>query len=213
MALVPKDWNVVVLGRWNRAILTPAGIAKRLFGLDEGTPVEVLVPLDAIAPYQVKHDRISVVAGSDRLIIQPTEPQFGLLDRAKSLAERAVCDLPETPLTAVGINIVVAAEDSPQPLLAITTHESDSRLSDAKLKIISRSQRRTVGWHDGQINISIDSEPDGSYRIGMNFDMQSPDAEMLKSWLRIPIDEFEKASDLILREYIGLDTDEDSDDE
>ena len=33
MPLEPYDWNVVVLGRWDRALLTSQGIASRLFQL------------------------------------------------------------------------------------------------------------------------------------------------------------------------------------
>ncbi len=42
----PFDWNVVIIGSWNPAILTPQGITTRLLQLEAGTPVEVQVSLD-----------------------------------------------------------------------------------------------------------------------------------------------------------------------
>jgi hypothetical protein len=54
MELEPFDWNVVIAAYWNRAILTPNGIAKRLFKIPEGTAMEVEVPVDLLEPPQVK---------------------------------------------------------------------------------------------------------------------------------------------------------------
>jgi hypothetical protein len=55
MALSPERWSVVIIGRWNRAILTPAGIAKRVFGEPETKLMDVEVPLDGLSPYRVRH--------------------------------------------------------------------------------------------------------------------------------------------------------------
>ncbi len=41
--LEPFDWNVVVAGAWNRALLTPAWLQKRVFKDTEAT-VELYVP-------------------------------------------------------------------------------------------------------------------------------------------------------------------------
>jgi len=73
MALNPEDWSVVTVARWNRAILTPAGIRQRLFKREEAGPVEVLVPIDLLAPPQVKLDNMTVVANWDRLTVLPED--------------------------------------------------------------------------------------------------------------------------------------------
>ncbi len=44
MPLEPGEWNVVILGRWNRAIPTPQGIASRLFQLPPETEIGIEVP-------------------------------------------------------------------------------------------------------------------------------------------------------------------------
>ena len=53
MLLEPGDWNVVIVGHWNRAILTPQGIATRLLQLPPETEIGIEVPMDAIGPYRV----------------------------------------------------------------------------------------------------------------------------------------------------------------
>ena len=105
MPLTPDNWNVVVVGHWNRAILSPNGIAKRLFGLEDGTPVQVLIPLDVVGPYHVRHEKITVIPSNDRLLVQPLHSTFENLMDAMSIARRALEDLPLTPVFAAGINL------------------------------------------------------------------------------------------------------------
>src|SRR6516165_8300462 len=74
MPLVPCEWNVVVMGRWNRAILTPQGIATRLFQLPLNTSIGVEVPMDGIGPYRVSHDRLVVMVSEAWLIVEGVLP-------------------------------------------------------------------------------------------------------------------------------------------
>jgi len=140
--LIPADWSVVVVGRWNRAILTPAGIGKRVLGVDAGTPLEVMVAIDAIAPPLVKHDKMTVVADSDRLTIQLAVCAFDELVRACSLARNALKQLPETPLAAVGFNVRYIASDFCEALDAVLKSDLDDRASDAGYRILDRQNRK-----------------------------------------------------------------------
>ncbi|MBN2373783.1 hypothetical protein JXL19_08350 [bacterium] len=88
MGLNPYDWNVVVAGYWNRAILTPAGIARRLFGLEPNIPVMIEVPIDGLAPYRVTHEDLTVTAVMGRLTIYANTPSFKILDSARAIAIR-----------------------------------------------------------------------------------------------------------------------------
>ena len=84
MGLQPADWSVVILGRWNRAILTPNGIAKRLFKLAEAKQVLVAVPLDGVSPYMVRHPTQQIVAMTDegRLLVQVVRADYKVLGEA-----------------------------------------------------------------------------------------------------------------------------------
>src|SRR5262245_33422873 len=105
MPLEPFDWNVVVLGHWNRAILTPQGIASRLFQIPSETEIGIEVPMDAIGPFRVSHDNLTVMAGGGRLTVEARENNFPSLERAMRVARRGIVSLPETPLLAAGFNI------------------------------------------------------------------------------------------------------------
>src|SRR5689334_6777240 len=130
MTIAPHDWSVIVIGHWNRAILTPSGIARRLLGLPEQTPVEVEIALDAFLPYRVRHGIVTVTAGSDRLHIQPVRFNYDALAESMRVASEALRTLPETPVFAAGFNVNFKTEDYVEALTAVTAHQLDDRFSD-----------------------------------------------------------------------------------
>lgn len=208
MPLVPGDWNVVVVGHWNRAIFTPAGIAKRLFQLGPDIPVEVLVPLDTFAPYQVRHEDVTVVAGSDRLIIQPATTSYPLLSKAKEVAIRAVNELPHTPMTATGFNLRYRSTDPVETLQEMTSHAWDDRLSDLDYEIQERVITRLVGWRKGRIRIMVTQNADLSFSVLINFDLQSEDVNLIREWLSVPVSDVQEEADRLLFTSLGLHIDE-----
>lgn len=199
----PFDWNVVVVGYWNPAILTPRGIARRLFGLEPGTPVAVEVPMDGLAPHRVRHKRLVVVAEQNRLAITPEVPSLEELQRARQIAVRAMENLPETPVTAAGYNIRLRFNEPPSQLLEVTSSKMDGILSDANLTINGVSVRRSIIHGEGLINLEIRQEDDADLTIEFNFHRQSMDMEELVAWLNMPPEDTRSACALILDKLAG----------
>ncbi len=183
MPLAPKEWSVVVVGRWNRAILTPAGIGKRVFQIPEGTPLEVMIAIDAIAPPLVKHDKMVVVAASDRLTVQPEICNFDELMKACTLASNAVKSLPETPLLAVGFNIKYTTERYFEPIDRVLISELDDLASDAHYDIVERQVHRAYKWGKGKINFVAALTDDGARTVALNFELHSDSHSNHLDWL------------------------------
>ena len=190
MPLAPNDWNVVVAGFWNRAILTPQGIAARLFNLEPDTPIEVEVPIDSLGPYRVRYDGLTVMASNVRLQVEPQRSEFGELRRAMDIARRAVDRLPETPLSAVGINVKYKAVEPTERLQSLIEHDWDTDLSDQQFTIRRRTIARSVGWNDGAINVSA-IESDGKMEIQFNIERRSNEQAEHLAWLDTGIDQIE----------------------
>ena len=189
MTLKPTDWSVVTAARWNRAILTPAGIRERVFGLGDGT-VEVLVPIDLLAPPQVRLEGITVVANWDRLIVQPNPGHcsFSELDRARRLSTNALESLPETPLNAVGVNVVYSSDGPVEQLREALRSDLDERFFDSNYSFNGRTISRIVPWKDGAINLSIEENADQDiYTVKFNFERKSVERAHHLEWLEIPI--------------------------
>jgi len=205
MSLRPNDWNVVIAGYWNLAILSPAGIARRVFRLPEETPVEVLVPLDGVAPLQVRHNGIGVVPSKDRLVVVPQVANASTLDAAKAIAANILRDLPETPVHAIGVNIRFKSvqSDLTDNLLHLLEHDSDNRLSDSGFAIISRSLGRSVPWNGGVLNISVTEDDKQLCHVLFNFDLKSNDFEALSKWVERPSREFLDQVEALIQNYFS----------
>lgn len=205
MAIIAKNWNVVIVGRWNKAILTPAGIARRLFCLGEDIPVEVLIPLDMVATLQVRHDKIIVVARNDRLIIQIEDCEYPHLAKAMEIGARALRSLPETPLFAVGINVQWTVPQTTEALQIVTKKtDFDNRLSDEDFVISGRSITRALNWKEGRINITVGEDHGDPFDILFNFELRSSDVKQQLDWLSANVQDIEDQVNLILYKCILL---------
>jgi len=185
MPIIAVDWNVTIVGFWNRAIYTPAGISRHLFQLPETTPVQVLIPIDVPAPYQVQHDGLTVVVGADRLVVQPALCNFARLAAALGIGRRALEHLPRTPLVAAGINVRFKSDGPVACLEEVTANAWDERLSDQNLEIRERTVTRAIRRNNGRINVSVSQKENRTFIVGLNFDLQSDDVQQLQTWLSI----------------------------
>ena len=189
MNFKPFDWNVVVRGAWNRAILTPHGVGRLVFGLPKGTPVVVEVPVNVPgSPQRVRYEGIvvSVVPGS--LLIEPDPCDYDLLDRARQCACRAMKALSVTPFSAAGFNVRYRSEDPPSDLLRTIQCDVDHIVSELGLKIVGRKLYRTLDWQDGEINLEIDADKEGAVALVLNFHKGSEEHEVLMAWLSLSMD-------------------------
>lgn len=206
MAITPHDWSVVIVGHWNPAILTPSGIARRLFELKQGTPVEVAVPLDMIAPPKVTHQEITVMAGKERLILQPNQQSYPQLKMAMEIGVHALRSLPETPLAAVGINLRFSADPQIEALQAVTSNsEFDNRLSDQNLVICGRALTRVLDWEGGKLSFTIEENQSGSSEMLFNFELRSTDVTQHICWLTTEVTKIESQVNCLLYDCLNID--------
>jgi hypothetical protein len=185
MPIIAEDWNVNIIGFWNRGIYTPAGISRHLFRLPANAPVQVLIPLDLPAPYQVQHEGLTVMVGGDRLVIQPSPCNFARLVAASEIGRRALEHLPRTPFVAAGINVRFKSDGQIPGMEEITANAWDERLSDQGLEICERTVTRAIQRGNGRVNVTVNQKEDRSFLLGLNFDLQSDDVQQLQNWLTL----------------------------
>ncbi len=206
--LEAADWSVVVVGRWNPSILTPAGIARRLFKLEEATAIEVHLAIDVMLPPVVIHDSLTVTVGSQKLSIKPLTHSYARLDRARELARNALISLPETPIVAAGVNvkyIYKRTDDYMSRVQEITTCELDEAISSLNQKISKRSISRSTPIFDGQLNLSIsEDDEEGHVSIHFNFEFISQDVKKQRDWLTLSIADFEEEVRTKLTKTLGF---------
>ncbi len=179
----PLIWNVVVVGAWNLAILTPRGVATRLFQLSHEVPVEVQIQIDQPGPIRVIHSGVAVAPASNQLIVEPQTQSAECLRLSAEIATRAVESLPETPMTAVGVNIRYGFDQTPEELAAMLASPLDDKLSDGEFVVSAKNMKRTLTWKTGVLNLEIQESSDDSCLVTFNFHRQSSKVEDLRDWL------------------------------
>lgn len=188
MSLEAFKWSVVVVGRWNTAILTPGRIAKKIFLLPTNRDVEVLVPIDGLSLFQVKHPAhgIVVVPSDARLQFYLTQQTYEEMDAAKNCAVAALDWLPETPFSAAGFNINFRTNTpSPAQLKLLQCDPIDNELASIDT-IQKRSLSRSLNFEDGELNVEISGKAD-LFEVHFNFHLASDEKDALAKWLRVPM--------------------------
>jgi hypothetical protein len=192
MPLEPGDWNVVIVGRWNQAILTPQGIASRLLHLPPETEIGIEVPMDAIGPFRVSHGDLVIMVDSVQLIVEARENNFPSLQRALRIGHRAMQSLPETPVFAAGFNIRCQGSGEDKllaPLIEATELRWDQQFLQAGYPISRRDITWVADWQDSKISVNlVRDQHDCGLRLGLNFERAGSRDEMM-AWVARPIEE------------------------
>ena len=179
----PLDWNIVILGAWNIAILTPEGVARRLFQLEPNTPIEVQVATDARAPIRIKHENILVQPSPTSLMIAPQESTPEAIAVAAEIAKRAIQSLPETPLSAAGVNLRYRYESIPEALIDAGTSSVDEKLIDEGYNIQEKTLKRQMPWEGGVINLDLLEQKGASAILLFNYHKNANSPDDFVQWL------------------------------
>ena len=172
-----------MVGAWNLAILTPDGIRKRLLELPDGSALDIELAVDRPGAFRVRHGG---------LIIEPTPLSLNVfceqstpesIQAACKIAEKALTGLPETPLSAVGVNFKYRFAELPDASLALIECPLDDALSDTGAAIVSRSIKRTLEHEEGTLNIELALEKEGNGILGFNYHLNSGAPTQLNAWL------------------------------
>lgn len=182
MNFLPKDWNVVVAAAWNPAILTPNGISKRLFGLEEGTPIRLELAIDNPGEFRAFHNDIMVKPTLGKLEVFPISSNIEGLKNAIAIAQKAIEALPETPFVAAGINFRYQLEDISPEFIDLLKAPIDDALSDQHYFQSKSIQIRTLAFEDGVINFQLEQKQDDKYELLLNYHKPSKNGAELIEW-------------------------------
>lgn len=204
MSFEPFNWNVIVVGAWNRAILTPEWIGRYLFQAASGTPVAVEVPLNVPGPWRVCHDTIAVLVGQGTLEIATNTCTDEVLDRARNCAKLAMDELPRTPLVAAGFNIRYRSNEAPPELASVLACQLDDIISGKELVIGQRRLHRSLSFNEGALNLELAVHPDEGTSVQFNFHKGSAQVGELRSWLSLPISDVRGIVETIMDSLPGV---------
>lgn len=112
MYLVGEDCTIVLIGSWNRSILTPDWIAESVLRLPVGGGGSLEMELMVEPPFMLRMrspDAVMTVGSGRVQLTANTADEQGMAS-ALELARSLLRALPETPITALGMNFGFRSE-------------------------------------------------------------------------------------------------------
>jgi hypothetical protein len=194
----PTNWNIIISGAWNLAILTPNGISRRLFDLPAGTPMEVQIAIDEPGSYRVQHEGVIVTPSPRQLDLSVVKNDLVSLEKASQIGKKVLQALPETPVAAAGINIRYSLNPIPNELIDLTKSPIDDVYSDEGYTISETLTQRSLELQPGVINVQVKQMKDGNGVVLMNFHYASSSQTELEKWLSRTAEFIEIAQKLLI---------------
>lgn len=212
MAISAYDWNVVIAGSWNRAILTPQGIGKFVFGLTDSTSLQLELSINSIDPPRVTYDDVSVRVFSNRIILDCATCSDVNMDKSLRYGRTSLSQLIYTPVQAAGFNFRYRFRDSGTIDLTKSLMQSTNYMSKYDYTPVSSNVIRAIKYEAGTLNIQTDWEGDDKFALLFNFHFNSLQPESLQSWLNPNFTDIRSTIDNIKAELLnGLDQETDED--
>jgi hypothetical protein len=163
-------WGVVLAGHWNRMIFTPEWIADNLFKQDV---VETEIALLPGFPARYRHPQVLMEAARQGLVFRPRFDTDESLKMAEEMASTALRDLPNTPLSGVGINFSFNEQNPPVDLLKLFSIGDTSAIEKRGWEVPVTALVRKLTGDQGTLNLTLGY--DGSaVTIDMNYHTETP---------------------------------------
>ncbi len=148
-----EEWTIVLVGGWNPKIFSPKWVAGKLFGTKDSQTVQIEAGIGPGVQFLKYHfGGAVVIPRDDRLILGVATPKDEQLERIEKLACRVLELLPETPLSAVGVNFGFVEDDVPQDLSRIFDIADRKQLASTDYDVANRTElRRQLARNKGGV--------------------------------------------------------------
>jgi hypothetical protein len=163
----PKQdaWSIVLAGYWNRMIFTPEWVGARLFHQEL---IETKIALLPIFPIIYRHAQVELEVGAPHLIFRPRFNTAMSLQLAEQMAMTVLVELPNTPLSGVGVNFAFIEEDPRVDLVELFNLADRADVAQAGLVTRETNLARKLSGEEGTLNLSL-SYDGTSMGIDLNY--------------------------------------------
>jgi len=168
MKIVDDSITLVIVGKWNKSILTPDWVSQYLFK----TPtVQFEFSLNPDFPVRYTADNIRLSLFTDKIIFTALIKDEAVFSRLESMARELVTLLPHTPISAFGINLSCSIEDIPSEIASLFQFTDVGLISDENIEIVNSSIKRTLNFSGDVCNFTITNN---SSNILFEFNFHTP---------------------------------------
>lgn len=175
--VLKDNFTIVVLGRWNVSIFSPAWVGKNIFGQKT---ITLEVGIEPESPRRLIADDVVVIPANSRLIVAPNIIDDRNLKRAEDVVCKILEVLSHTPVSGVGVNFGFRVKQLTDRFSDIQALLAE-KLAREGLEIEAEEVKWTVGYDRERksiLNLSVQMDKDGAL---MKFNFHSDTENTVKA--------------------------------
>ncbi len=157
MKLKEESFTIVIVGNWNRYILSPAWSAKEIFN-EPGLQVEIGLDFGLPPRYTSSQSNIRMIPTNDNVTFIALKQDDETLKKMEDIAYRLVDKLSYTPIKAFGINFGFVEDANQNDLLAIFNFADNELLNKFGCQATSNSIVRRLIVENRTLNLNISNK-------------------------------------------------------
>lgn len=174
MKIKDESYSVVLVGKWNKYILSPEWSAGNIFNVER---LQVEFGINVGLPSRYSANNIRMVPTDDAVVFSALAYDDDTLALLEELPVSLLQKLKFTPIVACGINFGFSENIEDTDVSELFNFSDNSKLIEMGCVIDSNSISRSLMFGDKQLNLNI-SQLDSKVNFEFNFhyDVKSVDA-------------------------------------
>lgn len=205
MKIKEESSTVVLLGNWNKFILSPGWSAKNIFN-EPSLEVEIALDLGLPPRYTSAHSHIRMIPTEDNITFVALNNDDECFQKMESLAYELVSKLSYTPVRAFGINFGFVDDASKNDLLEIFKFSDNEQLSSFGCQFTFNSIRRRVIVENRTLNLTVSNKGNEVF-FDFNFHYDVSGTPEVISKIKNSVIENRKIAENLLKSVYKLDYD------
>lgn len=205
MKIKEDSCTVVLLGNWNRYILSPGWSAKNIFN-EPGLGVEIALDLGLPPRYTSEQSHVRMIPTEDNITFVALKNNDECLQKMESLAYDLVSKLSYTPIRAFGMNFAFVEDASKNDLLGIFKFSDNELLNSFGCQLTFSSIRRRLIVENRTVNFAISNKGEEvSFDFNFHYGVSGTTEVMNK--IKNSVIENKKIAENLLKSVYKLDYD------
>lgn len=205
MKIKEESCTIVLLGNWNKYILSPGWSAKNIYD-EPGLGVEIALDLGLPPRYTSEQSHVRMIPTEDSVTFVALQHDDECLQKMENLAYTLVDKLSYTPVRAFGVNFGFVDESGKSDLLGIFKFPDNELLNSAGCQLTFSSIRRRLIIENRTVNLAISNKAD-EVSFDFNFHYSVSGTSEVISKIKDSVIENKKIAESLLRNGYKLDYD------
>lgn len=205
MKIKDESCAIVLIGNWNKYILSPGWSAKNIFN-EPGLQVEIALDLGLPPRYTSEQSHVRMVPAQDNVTFVALQNDNECLQKMESFAYELVDKLSHTPVRAFGTNFGFVDDVGKNDLSAIFKFSDNEQLSNFGCQLTFNAVRRRLIVENRTLNLSI-AQKGSEIVFDFNFHYDVTGTDEVKAKIKNSVVENKKIAEDLLKSVYKLDYD------